>query len=91
VTPIVLDGDYNGDGLVDAADYAVWRDNLGAAVTLPGDTTPGEVTQADYMVWAANYGSSSQNADAFATPEPLTMVLAHFAFLAAAFGRASRP
>ncbi|TWT40688.1 hypothetical protein [Botrimarina hoheduenensis] len=27
----VLEGDYNNDGLVDAADYTLWRDNLGAA------------------------------------------------------------
>ena len=26
-----LAGDYNGNGTVDAADYVVWRDNLGAA------------------------------------------------------------
>ena len=26
-----LPGDYNGDGVVDAADYTVWRDNLGRA------------------------------------------------------------
>ena len=31
-----LDGDYNDDGLVNAADYVAWRDNLGAeAGTLP--------------------------------------------------------
>ena len=26
---ITLPGDYNADGIVDAADYTVWRDNLG--------------------------------------------------------------
>ncbi len=36
-------GDYNDNGIVDLADYVVWRDNLGAAITLPGDTT-GEAT-----------------------------------------------
>ena len=24
-----VDGDYNGNGVVDAADYTVWRDSLG--------------------------------------------------------------
>ena len=33
---LVLLGDYNNDGVVDAADYTVYRDNLGA----PGDTLP---------------------------------------------------
>ncbi len=32
--PAVLDGDYNLDGTVDAADYTVWRDGLGTTFTL---------------------------------------------------------
>src|SRR5690606_16924003 len=28
-----LTGDFNGDGIVDAADYTVWRDNLGSPYT----------------------------------------------------------
>ena len=56
-TPV--DGDYNGDNRVDAADYTVWRNNLGANVTLPNDTTPGTVTSADYTVWKTNYGQSA--------------------------------
>ncbi len=90
LTPIVLDGDYNNDGVVDAADYAVWRDNLGASVTLPGDTTPGEVTQDDYGVWAANYGSTSPSTNSFATPEPASIVLAHLVFWTATVRRTSR-
>ena len=35
-------GDYNDNGVVDAADYVVWR-NAGAAATLPNDPTPGTV------------------------------------------------
>ena len=54
-----LPGDYNDDGQVDAADYAVWRNNLGESVTLPGDTTPGTVTAADLDVWRGNFGASS--------------------------------
>ncbi|MDA0659440.1 MAG: hypothetical protein O3C60_11425 [Planctomycetota bacterium] len=34
-------GDYNNNGVADAADYTVWRDNRGGSVTLPNDTTPG--------------------------------------------------
>ena len=52
------DGDYNDDSVVDAADYTVWRDNLGQDVTLPNDPTPGMVTAEDYDVWRANFGAT---------------------------------
>jgi len=57
-----LPGDYNGSGLVDAADYVVWRNNLGSSVVLFNDITPGIVTQADYDVWKANFGNNQPNA-----------------------------
>lgn len=40
-----LDGDYNGDGVVNAADYTVWRDG----------GSP-DSTQAGYNLWKANFG-----------------------------------
>lgn len=51
-------GDYNGNGIVDAADYSVWRDHLGQPFQLlnEGPDTPGEVTQEDYAFWKANFG-----------------------------------
>lgn len=52
-----LEGDYNADGIVNAADYVVWRNHDGTDTTLPGDTTPGMVTHADYEVWVANFGN----------------------------------
>jgi hypothetical protein len=56
--PPMLPGDYNGDNMVDAADYAVWRDNLDQSVSLPNDLTPGSVDAADYGVWQTNFGRS---------------------------------
>src|SRR5690606_33999814 len=53
----VLSGDYNGDGVVDLADYVVWRNHLNSATVLPGDATPGSVTAVDYQWWWNNYGS----------------------------------
>src|SRR5262249_39970448 len=32
-----LPGDYNGDGIVDAADYTVWTDSLGSTTNLAAD------------------------------------------------------
>jgi hypothetical protein len=60
--PAILVGDYNGNGVVDAADYTVWRDHLGQSFTLdnesPAATTPGVVDQEDYGFWKANFGQS---------------------------------
>jgi hypothetical protein len=53
-----LSGDYNENGVVDAADYTVWRNNVNQSVTIPNDTTPGTVSQEDYNVWRANFGLS---------------------------------
>ncbi len=52
-------GDYNNDGIVDAADYVVWRNHLGSDFPLPNEVaTPGSVTVEDYDVWKSNYGKS---------------------------------
>ena len=57
-TSINLLGDYNNDGSVDAADYSVWRNNLGVrANSLPNDDTPG-VGQDDYTRWKAHFGET---------------------------------
>jgi hypothetical protein len=74
-----LPGDYNSNGRVDAADYVVWRKQLGTANALPNDETPGSVSAADYGVWRANFGralgggSSAQRA---AVAEPASALIA---------------
>lgn len=74
IIPSGADGDYNNDGVVDAADYTVYRDNLGTSRTLPNDTTPGMVSSpGDYNVWASNYGASVGRATA--VPEPASVLL----------------
>ena len=56
-----LDGDFNGDGVVDQIDYAVWRENLGSEEgdLLSGNGDGGDVTTSDYNLWKANYGAGS--------------------------------
>lgn len=52
-------GDYNDNGVVDAADYSIWRDRLGTNFTLPNEhpgVTPGMVTIEDYDVWRSQFG-----------------------------------
>jgi hypothetical protein len=59
-------GDFNGDGIVNAADYVVWRKTGG--------------TQQQYANWRSNYGKTlgtglsliSKSSPAAAVPEPAT-------------------
>ncbi len=58
-----LAGDYNADGVVDAADYLVWRNSLGSTTNLAanGDNTgasQGVIDAADYLVWKAGWGET---------------------------------
>lgn len=85
-----LAGDYNSDGVVNAADYTVWRD---------GNSV--DSSQSGHDLWADNYGASTatatSNAASQAVPEPasvITMLLACLGLMArrsAAVETASRP
>jgi PEP-CTERM motif-containing protein len=86
LTPInpTLFGDYNQNGVVDAADYTVWRESLGrtgAGLAADGtgatDVPDGVVDQLDYNFWKANFGNHSGSGGAssshVAVPEPATL------------------
>jgi autotransporter-associated beta strand protein len=67
-------GDYNQNGVVDAADYVLWRNSLGPG-SLPneGGISPGVVDTADYNFWRSRFGATSGAASALgahAVPEP---------------------
>ncbi len=51
-------GDYNGDGVVDDADYAMWRNEFGMVkIGMPADGSgDGTVDQADYVMWRDHFG-----------------------------------
>ncbi|TWT35690.1 hypothetical protein KOR34_05840 [Posidoniimonas corsicana] len=78
VEAALLPGDYNEDGVVDAADYTVWRDNVGApAGTLANDPVGGVIGDAQYNAWRTNYGAvAAIPAAAAAVPEPTAVVTA---------------
>jgi T5SS/PEP-CTERM-associated repeat protein len=94
VVPIIgLPGDYNQNGVVDAADYVVWRNNLGSGTPLPNDNSPG-VDLSDYNVWRAHFGQTAASGNAaaadapsFAVPEPATVVLLILTTALTLFGR----
>ncbi len=74
-----LTGDYNGDGTVDLADYAVWRDSLGTVVdagTGADGSGNSEVDAADYTVWKENFRlTNGSTATTLASvPEPQTLL-----------------
>jgi hypothetical protein len=51
-------GDYNQDGFVNAADYTVWRNNLGSLTSLPNDSSSG-VGPDDYERRKSHFGESA--------------------------------
>jgi hypothetical protein len=74
-------GDYNGNGVVDGADYVVWRKNNGTAFQLQNevsDVTPGQVTAEDYDAWRERFGNTSGAGSSpvlSAVPEPASALL----------------
>lgn len=52
--------DFNGNGVVDSADFVVWRNNNGTTVprTTLGDANgDGLVNQTDYTIWRSQFGT----------------------------------
>jgi hypothetical protein len=75
-------GDYNSDGIVNAADYVIWRNHEGQEFSLPNEhpdvVTPGFVDQEDYDYWAQSFGSGSGAGGAAQSklvPEPPSVLL----------------
>ncbi|CAD7694829.1 unnamed protein product [Ostreobium quekettii] len=92
--PLLLTADFNRDGVVDAADYTVWRDHSGEQVTpcTEGDANgDGAVTTDDYAEWKASYGAQSSalrdRAPGLQAPGPASMALLWGAALIMLFER----
>lgn len=85
----IIPGDYNNDGSVDAADYTVWRDNVGAvAGTLANDTTGTLIGVDQYNLWVANYGETAESMmSSQSIPEPTTLLLVAMATIGFASSR----
>jgi hypothetical protein len=74
------EGDYNQNGIVDTADYIVWRMTLGTSVlngTGADGSGNGVVDQADHDVWKSHFGElmaigSGSRADTAATSTEVT-------------------
>jgi hypothetical protein len=83
IVPGTPPGDFNQNGIVDAADYVVWRKGLGT-----------EDTQGDYDLWRAHFGATAgsgaidplsrvpASVEPLPTvPEPMTFVLLSLALM----------
>jgi hypothetical protein len=71
-------GDYNDNGLVDAADYVLWR--KGGPLENEVDNE-GVVNEQDYTEWRTRFGNPpgpGSSLGAVAVPEPPTMMLLVF-------------
>jgi hypothetical protein len=90
-----LPGDFNNNGAVDAADYIVWRKNVGVSIVMFNETvSPGVVDQADYHEWRSHFGTTSGNGAGItvtAVPEPTCLSLAGLFTLLFAGGTSRRP
>ncbi len=92
----LLVGDFNANGVVDAADYVVWRDSLGTQGSgLAADGNGDQrIDQLDYDIWKANFGSTSGEIDslggAMSVPEASAAFLIVCGSLAMAFACRTR-
>jgi hypothetical protein len=80
-------GDYNNNGVVDGADYVLWRN--GGPLQNEVDN-PGTVNAQDYTEWRARFGNTSGSGSGLGTgavPEPAAVVLALLSLATAASWR----
>jgi hypothetical protein len=90
---VAVPGDYNGNGVVDMADYVLYRNSVGqSTLNNRGTGISGPVGSADYDFWRSHFGNTSGSGSALgssAVPEPCSWMLAMLG-VAFAFGKRRR-
>lgn len=75
-------GDFNADGVVNTADYTVWRDYVGQYTGGLADSNgDGWVNGADLAAWRTHFGRALGSLFPFSIPEPTAATLLATAFL----------
>jgi len=86
-----LDGDYNDDDAVDAADYTVWRNNLGDPdeTDINNNGDGGDVSGEDYNHWKNHFaeGMTTGAGAGARVPEPTNLTLVALTAVARVFRR----
>jgi hypothetical protein len=72
---VFVAGDYNGNGVVDAADYNMWRASFGSRTALAADgNNNGVIDGGDFVIWR-NAAGAPGGGTALGVPEPVTLEL----------------
>jgi hypothetical protein len=75
LAPEGVDGDYNDDDTVDAADYVVWRKFVGTDFPLDNDPDGGTIDDTQYNTWQMNFAATNVGgAPASNVPEPSSSI-----------------
>jgi hypothetical protein len=75
---VIAPGDYNGDHVVDAGDYVIWRRTMGSTVDLRADGNGnGSIDDGDFTVWRSHFGYVYAGGAGLSTavPEPSTVAM----------------
>jgi hypothetical protein len=81
IAPLLVAGDYDGDGAITTADLSVWETDFFSTTHLAADGNhDGHVDAADYTVWRDAF-SQATSFSSTATPEPGCVVLMTLALL----------
>lgn len=84
-------GDYNGDGHVNALDYAVWQGAFGSDDSAADGNRDGHVDAEDYVLWREHLSpSAAATIGGMGVPEPAVSALVATIFLIR-LGRRRRP
>jgi hypothetical protein len=89
-----VSGDYNDDGVVNAADYVMWRKLNGTSTAMPNDPNPLPIDGDQYVTWRGNVGANGGGGSVVvgtdlassAIPEPNNLALLLLAAVIVVFG-----
>lgn len=88
-------GDYNGNDVVDSADYVLWRKDVTPLMNEVPGVTPVDTTDEDYLAWRERFGNSTPGSGSglenpTSVPEPAAFILLGVGIGACWAGRRNR-